>query len=264
MLMKVGYFTSGNSGAGALVRAFSIEQALARTGRDVEFKAFASSSPAAFEGTYVNHGGDKDRPGVLAELLEEWTPDLLLVNLCWALVPRLKCRRWLLLRSVPWWWLHGEGWPWFERHLKIEPLMLGHRGGVELEEIDPVVYEVGVGDVGIVRGTSAVACTGGSAQTDLLVRMARRESLVEPAVYALHQAAAWQPVTSKLASAERVYTGGGYNSVWESVHFKYNSRARQVAFPSGWDDQASRILTARTHVPRGNGADQLAAMILAG
>ena len=115
---RVAYFTAGTIGAGHLVRGLAIRRALERRNCSVTYRIFAPRSALAetITPSYVPveiHARELRQPASaaasqLAASLEEFAPDLLLVDLFWAPLAYVtvgRCRAWLLIRSCPVKWL---------------------------------------------------------------------------------------------------------------------------------------------------------------
>lgn len=288
--MKIAYFTAGTVGAGHQVRGLAIRRGLSRAGYRGEFRAFGPEVPFpaardALEREVVSIEGDRtyqDRhlapASPLAEKLQAFAPDLLLVDLFWAplywILPRLSCPAWLLLRLCPPVWLQGPmGMPFrpepFERIVAIEPiesLMLTDR-------LDPIVVanredcrprhalrELLNWPEG--RPLAAVAHAGKPGEIDSL-REALGESAPDAAVLDLFAENAPFPAAEWLGGADRIALGAGYNSFWEAHWLGYADRTAFVPVPRSIDDQTRRLRDF-PKAPKENGADRLARWILAG
>ncbi len=289
--MKVAYFTAGTVGAGHLVRGLAIGRALRRAGFAGEYRMFGPRLPfaaAAGRGDYTVVDALSDRTlrdrglaqtSGLAQELQRFAPDLLVVDLFWAplrwVLPHLDCEAWLLLRICPPQWLIGPPPMPFEasqfaRLIGIEPAAvpailhgidridpivvcnpdecrpreaLRERFGVPPERALVVALHAGE------RGESAALA--GSAGDDVVVL-----DLFTPD--APFPAAEWLP------GADRVVSGGGYNAFWEAHWLGYAERTEWIPFRRAIDDQALRVETCNDTVPHENGADTLARWILEG
>ena len=225
--MRVAFvLTCDCGGLGHLARAAAIERALGRRGWAGEYRMFPRADVAG---------------------LATWAPDLALVDLRWRDVPSLPCPAWLLVRATtsPWDGFDAGRW---ERVIGIEP---GATGPLT-DEVPPVVMvnpdEVAHG----FDGMTVVMHAGSAAEVARLSDMSGPGAVViagEP----------W-PAARFLPFAARVYTGGGYNSVWEARWLGYAERTTFVPFPRGNDDQAARI-AGRVPMTE-NGADVLARWML--
>jgi hypothetical protein len=291
--MRIAYFTAGTTGAGHLVRGLALQRALARARFRGELRIFGP--PLPFPATArIDYQHTRSDPAELrdprralaspiARALLAFAPDLLLVDLFWAplyhILPQLRlCPAWLLLRICPPAWLRGPAnTPFrtshFERIIAIEPLPY-----TEISDtIDPVLLsdpeecwsgEALRAELGLSAATriTAVAHAGKPGERGQLEEQAQRTSHQGPPhhlqSYDLSRPDAPFPVAPRLAAADRIYLGAGYNSFWEAHRLGYAERTHFHPFPRRIDDQHYRLRHLRGARPATNGADTLARWLL--
>jgi hypothetical protein len=286
---RVAYFTAGSHGAGHLVRGLALERALRRAGAAVELRLFGPPSPFAHVAGDLHEAVRVDveelrvpsraRASALARALAAFEPELLVVDLFWvplAFVP-LPCPAWLLLRSVPPWWLVGpkearfdaarfervfaiEPAPGLERFEALPPVVVANRE--EARSRDALCALLGADPT---RALHLVAHAGLPTDAATLTALApapgaqvRRVDLSEPG--APFPLAPW---LVGLGPEDVVVAAPGYNAFWEARWLGYAPRARWVPIARTLDDAAWR---ARCAPPAGwmeNGADVLARQLVA-
>lgn len=291
-MTRIAFVTGGGVGAGHFARGVAIERALRRRSTDFELRMFSDRLPyraetrsrawveLPFDPTEMRDPG-RARRSALARALEDFAPDLLLVDFFWAhvhrLLPLAGCRTWLLVRWAPRGWLEGvpgleRDARLFERTIAIEPAT----GLVTDDEIPPIV----IANPSELRPSSAlrerfavpdgrplvlVAQAGQPGEYDELAALAKRRF---PDAFVIGQtlfdADALFPVADWLGGADIIVGGAGYNTFWETRWLGLADRAHLYAFPRSIDDQAWRLVTHHRRAMKDNGADVLAGMILAG
>ncbi len=237
------------------------------------------------------------RESDLARALAAFAPDVVLVDLFWAplrhVLPLPSCEAWLLIRSVPPKWFIGPpGHPYersqYARVIAIEP---GAGRGHEDEAIDPIVIAnpgevkpktalrealgvaagerlVVVHQVGVPGEWAELTKGGGSVHAFTLSRDdamkgavtsvdERAEAARAPGVH-VHDGDSFFPLAEWLPGADAIASGAGYNAFWEAQWLGFAERTTFTAFARNIDDQAWRVKTCAGHVPRANGADELA------
>ena len=290
--MKIAFFTAGSVGAGHRVRGLAIARALTRAGFRGSYRTFGPARPfeAALSGLYGEERTEiveiQNDPALrdpklaasseLAERLRAFDPDLLIVDLFWGplrwVLPHLACEAWLLVRLCPPIWLQGRSdLPFapeqYRRRFAIEPIEHAHLN----ESLEPIV----IANPEDCRPESEVRARFGVAEGEPLAfvvhagergEIAELERAAGPRAIALdlHQSDAPFPAAEWLSAADRVTSAAGYNSFWEAQSLGYSERTTFLSFPRSIDDQARRIAEFRGIRPRTNGADSLAAKILAG
>jgi UDP:flavonoid glycosyltransferase YjiC (YdhE family) len=299
MHARIAYVTAGTIGAGHLVRAVAISRALSRAGFRGELVVVGPPAPHVFG---LDHRAVRMVPRELGDaaraerselhrVLSELQPDLVLVDLFWAplvhVLPALRAPAWLLVRRVPQVWFEGPpGLPFsrarYERVIAIEPgvvapadeciepviavnpdELLGREALRERLDVRPDEKLVVVAHAGA-PGECSVIATGEVARdpsAKIHVFAFDRPHIPGAEV---HDGADVFPLASWLAGADAIVTGAGYNTFWEAQWLGHSARTRFVAFERPIDDQAWRLSTCRTHVPRDNGADVLARRIVSG
>lgn len=286
--MKIAYLTAGNVGAGHFVRGIAIGRGLRRAGFAGTYRMFGPPLPFSLarrcelyeevpilaEQVALRHP-QLAQTSALAVRLREFQPDLLVVDLFWAAVrwilPLRHCEAWLLVRTCPPLWLEGtRQMPFaprqFDRILAIEPI--SHPAIAEA--IDPIVVcnrdECRPGGalrerLGLSPGRelTVVLQAGEPGEAAALAAAAAGHECVTLDLYSdepLFPAAEW------LGGADRIFSGAGYNAFWEGRWLGYGERASFLPFARSIDDQAARVKAFATCLPRGNGADVLACMLL--
>jgi hypothetical protein len=287
--VKVAYFTAGTVGAGHLVRGIAIGRGLARAGFTGGYRMFGPPLPfpvARERGDYEAVAIQTDlalrdrhlaQTSDLAQRLQSFAPDLLLVDLFWAplywVLPSLRCEAWLLVRTCPPVWLTGPpAAPFrpdaFDRIVGIEPISHPLLDDV----IDPIV----VANPGECRPAAALRKRYEVPAEARLTVVAHAGERGEAAVLAataaqgegrvvqldLFDPAAPFPAAEWLAGADRIVCGGGYNSWWEAHWLGYAGRTTFLPFRRSIDDQAARLREFHGFAMRDNGADVLARWIL--
>jgi UDP:flavonoid glycosyltransferase YjiC (YdhE family) len=298
--VRVAYVTAGTIGAGHLVRAVALSRALSRAG----FRGTLDvvGPPAAHVFGLSHHAvpmvprelGDASLASrsELFRVLEGLAPDLVVVDLFWAplahVLPALHTRAWLLVRRVPPIWFVGPpGLPFsrgcYERVIAIEPGVVAPSD----EHIEPVVVAnpdellerdalrrrldirddeklVVVAHAGAPGECATLAADEAMRDPSATIHAFAFDALAPVQGVKVHDGAELFPLATWLGGADAIVTGAGYNTFWEAQWLGHASRARFVAFERPIDDQAWRIATCRTHVPRANGADVLARRIVSG
>ncbi len=287
--MRVAYFTAGSHGAGHLVRGLALERALRRAGAAAEFRLFGPPSPFAhvagglYEAVPIDAAElrvpERARTSALARALAAFAPQLLVLDLFWvplAFVP-LPCPVWLLLRSVPPWWLVGPKELRFdasryERVFAIEPAP----GLERFEALPPVV--VANRDEARPRGALCALLGADPARPLHLVARAGLPTdaatleAVLPSERAqvrhidLAQPGAPFPLAPWLAGLgpeDVLVAAPGYNSFWEAQWLGYARRVRWVSIPRTLDDAAWRAGSGPPTAWTENGADVLARRLVA-
>lgn len=281
--MRVAYFTAGSHGAGHLVRGVALWRAFQRQRADVQFRLFAPASgfdhiaADVHERVVVDAAELRDpsraRSSRLATQLAAFAPDVLVVDLFWvplAFVP-LPCPAWLLLRSVPGFWLVGPkearfDATRFERVLAIEPAP----GLERFEAIPPVV--VANRDE---RRSRAELCTALAADPARPLHLVATAGLptdeatlagVTPRAHA--QVRVLQlatpvlpfplaPWLAALEPGDQLVAAPGYNTFWEAQWLGFAQRTAWVPIKRVFDDAAWRAQLAAAPLVE-NGADWLA------
>jgi hypothetical protein len=293
---RVVYFTAGTVGAGHLARGVAIRRALARAGSNARFAIVAPGRRPAFTADAELHTVAIDHVELaeparaagseLARVLGALSPDVLLVDLFWAplrhLLPLVGCEAWLLVRRAPAAWFVGpQGLPFersqFARVIAIEPGLEAARPD---ETIDPVVtvnhdemHPDGAlrARLGVPLGEPihVIHQAGEAGEWRALVD-ARRERPVHvftwdgaageavPDGVTVHDGAALFPLAAWLSDAATLASGAGYNAFWEARWLGWAGKTVFVPFARRIDDQAWRLATSSTCIPRRNGADVLA------
>jgi hypothetical protein len=284
--MRIAYFTAGTVGAGHLVRALSIHRGLRRAGFHGEFRAFGPDIPfpATDGGPYESITVDAEEltnpftapDSHLASRLDEFRPDLLLVDMFWApvmyLLPLKDCEHWLLVRRCPEIWLEGnESVPFdstpYDRIIGIEPM--------ERPEFTHQLEPIVICNPNECRPRSALRDRYHIADENHLTIVAHAgvpgeidEIIVDAVVgtttvnFDARAPSALFPLAEWLTGADVICTGAGYNSFWEAKWLGYHDRTRFTAFDRHIDDQEWRLKQCADYTPRENGADQLARWIL--
>lgn len=275
MAGRVVFVTGGTVGAGHLTRGVAVARALARRslpsipllGPPVRF---AMAGGLGYEEVDVAAPeGGSFRDSGLARRLVELAPDLVIVDMFWALVQDvlvdLRCEAWLLVRSAPEAWLIGpptlpfrpEVW---RRVIGIEPIApLAVR-----EQIAPIVV-VGA-DEPAPDGALRAALGAPSGQPLSVVvhaglegEVARLSALAPHArVLDLGAPGARFPIAPLLRQADHVIAAAGYNTFWEAQLLEFAARTTFVPFPRRIDDQARRVRACSGVRVVENGADLLA------
>jgi hypothetical protein len=287
--MKVAYFTAGTVGAGHLVRGLAVGRGLRRAAFRGEYRMFGPPLPFAVAVGETGYETVEVRADLalrdrhlaqtsgLAQKLRGFAPDLLLVDLFWTplrwVLPALDCEAWLLVRTCPAVWLIGPPEAPFDpgqfrRIVGIEPVSYPALDGC----IEPIVIANPdeCQPPGALRERLAVppgrrlvvVLHAGERREVESLREAAEEEVV--ATLDLFEPGALFPAAEWLGGADRVVCGCGYNAYWEARWLGYAERSTFVPFRRSIDDQASRLAAFRDHVPRENGADELARWILEG
>lgn len=284
--MRIAYVTGGNVGAGHLVRGVAVGRALRRAGLDVTYRMFGPPLPfpvAArldYQPFPLEQAAYRDparaRAGALGSALAAYAPQLLIVDLYWAVVHHLlplpDCEAWLLVRSVPKAWFGGPpDTRWdakrFARIVGIEPLS----NAALRERVDPVVVcnpdEVQPPGalrrrLGVPDGASLVVAThaGTAGEIDALARGAG-DAVVRCDLF---EDAALFPLAEWLGDADRVIAAAGYNSYWEARWLGWSERTTFTPLSRVIDDQGWRVATCGTYRMQANGADTIAGWVRAG
>lgn len=299
MSARIAFFTGGTTGAGHFARGVAIERALQRAGARAEYAMFGprttlrrAARPGyhalAIEPAELGEPA-KAAASALAEALQAFAPDLLIVDLFWAplrlLLPLPSCEAWLLVRRAPPVWLVGPpGHPFlreqYARVIAIEPGAMD-RGATDA--VDPVVavnpderrrsgalrealgVETGA-PLHVVHQAGEPGEWARLAETTphrpLHVLTPGRDGAPPASASAgagvrVHDGDAFFPLAAWLGDADVLHTGAGYNAYWESRWLGYDAKTRFVPFRRNIDDQAWRIRAAAGFVPRENGADTL-------
>lgn len=279
--MRIAYFTAGTIGAGHLAHGIAILRGLKRSGCAATYRMFGPklSYQAAQLDNYqvVDIRPEEVREplkaaeSALALALEDFRPDLLLVDMFWAplryILPRLKCEAWLLIRCCPPKWFIGSAeMPFapeqFQRIIGIEPLNYP----VLHEAMDPIVI-----------------CNPGECKPQTALREYLRVSSDQPLVVVTQAGLPGEceaispkletgeifrfnmlapntlfPLCEWLYGADAIYCGTGYNSFWEAQWLGYADRTHFTPFGRHIDDQAWRLAHCQEHRMKENGADILA------
>ena len=282
--MRVAFFTAGTRGAWHNVRGLAIRRALERRGFRGELRLFGpdvADWSIGFDVVKVAESELRDasraKESALAHALAAFAPDLLLVDMFWApllhVLPIAGCEAWLLLRAFADRWLAGPpGHPFdvtqYARRIAIEPIVVA---GEITDRIEPIV----VANHDEQRPHGALRQRVGAAVSDRLVAVVHAgnpgeiHSLV-PALGAgerlvmldLHAGDDFFPAAEWLRDADVVHAGAGYNTFWEAQWLGWAAHTHFTAFARSIDRQPERVAAA-AHRMKENGADQLAAMILA-
>ena len=281
--MDVVYFTGGTVGAGHFTRGVALGRALVRQGFRGRYRMlgppldFAPATAAGYEAIAIEKellvDPRRAETSVLARRLAELAPDVLVVDLFWALAQHLlaglRAEPWLLVRAAPEAWLIGPPELRFDprawrRVIGIEPIA---PRGVR-ERIAPVVVlnpdELAAPSalrehLGVPAGdpVDVVVHAGKEGEIATLTALAPSAHVMD-----LRAPEATFPLAHLLAGADRITCGGGYNAFWEARWLGFHGRARFVPFPRRIDDQALRVASCGEHPLRENGADTLAAMLV--
>ena len=294
--VQIAYFTAGTTGAGHLARGLAIERALARAGSTATFTMIGPPTTlrladrASYRAVAVDPAELADparaEASDLARALRALSPDVLLVDLFWAplrnLLPIAGCEAWLLVRRTPPAWFVGPpGFPFerarFARVLGIEP-------GLDAAQIDETIAPIVTANPDELRAKGALRAKlevpaglpihviHQAGEPDewrqlLDVRPERPVHVFAPgAVWGhtppqcvhLHDGGALFPLAAWLGDAAAIASGAGYNAFWEARWLGHSRRTTFVPFIRKIDDQAWRLRTCSSHVPRENGADVLA------
>lgn len=282
--MRVAYFTAGSHGAGHLVRGVALWRAFKRRGAKVEFRLFAPRSafdhiaegvhePVTVDAAELREP-DRARQSQLAQQLAAFAPQLLIVDLFWvplAFVP-LPCPAWLLLRSVPSFWLVGPREARFDARRFDRVLAIEPAPGLErFEAIPPVV--VANPDERRSRADLCEALGADASKPLHLVAAAglptdqQTLSAVGPAAGAqvrrleLSTKAAPFPLApwlSALEARDRLVAAPGYNTFWEAHWLGFADKTTWVPIKRVLDDAAWRAAFTPTTKWNENGADWLA------
>ncbi len=295
-MSRVVYFTAGTKGAGHLVRGIAIGRALERQGFEGQFHLVSPIAPllamaaaAAEVDTIVcpidvAQVIDKKRysRSALTRQLTDLAPDLLIVDLFWApvlhIVPTLGCEAWLLVRSCPLVWLHGNAAIQFNhrdyrRVIGIEPV--DHQQ--VSEHIDPIVicnqdecYSRGElaqrFSVDPDQPITVVSHAGLAGEIESLGPVEETSGQRKGAVIVsdLHGTDSVFPLAPWLSAADAVYCSAGYNSYWEARWLGYADKTTFTPFRRQIDDPFWRLGECQSYSMRLNGADTLAASIISG
>lgn len=282
--MRIAYFTAGTIGAGHLAHGIAILRGLMRSGCAATYQMFGPKLPyqAAHSDNYqvVDIRPEEVREPLkaaessLALALEDFRPDLLLVDMFWAplryILPRLKCEAWLLIRCCPPTWFIGSAeMPFapeqFRRIIGIEPLNYP----VLHQAIDPIVI------------CNPDECKPPTAlrehlhvppeQSLVVVTQAGLPGECEAICPKLETGELFRfnmlapntlfPLCEWLSGADAIYSGTGYNSFWEAYWLGYANRTHFTPFGRHIDDQAWRLTHCQKYVMKENGADILARWI---
>jgi hypothetical protein len=284
--VRIAYFSSGDVGAGHLVRGVAIERALARTGVRAEYRIVYGALPFATPPGVELHAVPIDRKALsdphaaphteLARALATFTPDVLLVDLFWAplvhILPTLTCEAWLLVRDCHPHWLGGPFSRGFDE--KRYTRVIGIEPGVPVavrESIEPIVVcnrdecrppralreRFGVPDD---RSLTLIAQAGAPGELELLERQGYEGTDVVVRAR-IDDATPLFPLAPWLPGADRIVGGAGYNLFWETRWLDLSARAELRPFARSNEDQSRRLRLARDHRMRANGADALAQML---
>lgn len=286
--MRVAYFTAGSHGAGHLVRGVALWRALCRRRADVPFRLFAPASAfdhvaaPVHEPIVVDAAELRDparaRSSRLAAQLRAFAPDLLVVDLFWvplAFVP-LPCPVWLLLRSVPPFWLVGPKEARFDERRYQRVLAIEPAPGLErFEAIPPIV--VSNADE---RRTRDELCTALDADPSRPLHLVATAGLPtdEATLKAVAPSPGAQVRMLQLASPtlpfplapwlaalgphDRLIAAPGYNTYWEAQWLGFAKQVTWVPIKRVFDDAAWRASATLSSFAE-NGADWLARQLLA-
>lgn len=274
-MTKVAYVTAGTVGAGHFVRGAAIARAFARISAKIDYRIFGPkidfpcvrSYPyfeLALDPQQLMHPENAQK-SALANALEEFKPDLLLVDLFWAplryILPLPKTEAWLLLRKVPAEWLKGPAKAPFDREqyrrlIAIEPIAV--EATTSTTTIDPIV----IANPDEARTTPqleikiAVLHAGDRGEIETFPERANAK------IFDLRDPTAPFPLVTALDRAELIISAAGYNSYWESRWFRRDAKTRFIPLKRRIDDQFWRVKTCASYEMRKNGADTLVEMIL--
>ncbi len=286
--MRVAFFTAGTHGAGHLVRGVALHRALLRRGAQVDYRLFSPPSPFARIAEGVHHPvavdaaelrvPERARTSALAKALADFAPDLLIVDLFWVplvFVP-VTCPTWLLLRSVPAWWLVGPKESRFDparyqRVFAIEPAP----GLGAFESLPPVVVAnrhearsradlcalVGADPA---RPLHLTVRAGLPSDAEPLDAVAPRAG-AQPRALDLSRSDAPFPLApwlAGLAPGDVLVAAPGYNTFWEAQWLGFAPRVQWVPITRTLDDAAWRAGVSAPAAWAENGADVLARRIM--
>lgn len=284
--VRIAFFTAGTAGAGHLLRGLAIGRALSRGGLRATYRMFGPPQrfPAAPRGDWQDVAIAAEElldparapESELASALRAFAPDVLVVDMFWAplrhLLPLLRCEAWLLLRAMhPKWLVGPPGHPFsrkqYARVLAIEPAL---RADAVDEHIDPVVLvnpdeQRPVGALrerlGVPRDRRLVAVLHAGLQGEgrLLAPAVRHDETF--VAFDLHDESALFPAAEWMRDCDALHAAAGYNTFWEAHWLGWAARTSFVPFARTNDDNHARM-RCLGHVPRANGADTLAAMIM--
>lgn len=289
--MRVAYVTSGDVGAGHIVRGIAIRNALDRTnvtginyrrfGPPIQFTAL---SDAVDYVTVTNDLGVK---------LTAFKPDLVIVDMFWmplrTILRKLNCPAWLLIRYLPPLWFRGvDGISWnpqdYAKIIKIEPFDVYIPMTTNVETIDPVVV-VQASDlrantelrthfsIDAYKTLNVVIHSEAPKTLRLNKNLANKMHLRSNITttdnevtlrLSLKEQNVLYPVTPWLSGADHITAAAGYNTYWEiktlGLMDKTSFTARMHDF---YGEQSWRSTAMASVTPLTNGADTLAGMIAA-
>ncbi len=284
--MRIAYVTGGTVGAGHLVRGVAVGRALRRAGLDATYRMFGPPLPfpiaprLGYEPFPLEPGAYRNpaaaRGSAIGTALAAYAPDLLIVDLYWAIVHHLlplpDCEAWLLVRSVPKAWFGGPpDTRWdpkrFARVIGIEPMS----NAALRDRVDPIIVcnPDELQPRGALRARLAVpddaslvvvTHAGTTGEIDALARGAG-DAVVRCDLF---DDAALFPLAEWLRDADRVLAAAGYNSFWEARWLGWADRTTFTPLSRAIDDQHWRLATCAAHRMQANGADTLADWARAG
>lgn len=293
--MRVTFFSGGSHGAGHVVRAMALQQALARRSPDIAFSALLPPSPflrrlgAAGIPVQVDPAAlsspDTAATSAVAEAIADSAPDVVVIDVFWVplvFVP-LPCPAWLLLRSVPPAWLRGPRQAPFQasryaRVLAIEPAPVLS----SFEAVPPVVALSTMATTAraesVIDARRRLAALVG-ANVDSPLQVVVGAGLASDRAHldaeAARRGGAWHivdglandahfPVAPLLRGADAVIAAPGYNIFWESRLLGFDERCTWVPIPRAIDDAAWRASLPADVRFDDNGADVVADLIARG
>lgn len=217
------------------------------------------------------------KESALARALTEFAPDLLLVDMFWApllhVLPIARCEAWLLLRAFADRWLVGPPGHSFDvtqyaRRIAIEPIVVADE---ITDRIEPIVVvnpdeqrprgalRERVGATEDERLVAVVHAGNAGEIHSLVPALGKGERLI---LLDLQAGDDFFPAAEWLRDADVVHAAAGYNTFWEAQWLGWGGRTRFTAFKRSIDRQPERV-AATAHHMKENGADMLAAMIMA-
>lgn len=278
-MTRVAYVTAGTVGAGHFVRGAAIARAFARRNADADYRIFGPKIdfPCTRNYPYFELAFDpqelmdaeRAKNSAPAEALQEFKPDLILVDLFWAplrhILPLIDAEAWLLLRKTPPEWLRGPARNPFSREqyqrlIAIEPITIEP----PVTMIDPIIIanpdEPPPNTAQEIK--TALVHAGERGEIEALSSALSTAERSETKIFDLRDPNAPFPLVTALDRATLIVSAAGYNSYWESRWFARDTRTRFIPLKRRIDDQFWRVKNCAGYEMRRNGADTLAGMIL--
>ncbi|MFN3197121.1 MAG: hypothetical protein ACE366_01715 [Bradymonadia bacterium] len=290
--MRIAYFTATMGGAGHLARGVALGNGLRRQGFTGDYRMFGPPMPYAtglrddYTALTLTRESARSPAAIaaspLAEALQAFDPDLLLVDHFWVsihhLLPQLRCEAWLLLHTVPRPWLAGPPMLRFDRRRFAQVIAIEPMEHHTLDDMVPPVVIVNPDEchppsklrdlfsVPADRTLTLLAHTGlgeGREVADLEAEfgVGPHEMLVS---LSMHRGEAIFPLAPYLPGADRLIGGGGYNFFWETQWLGLGDRTLYRPFHRTLDNQKWRVEHLQGMQMSENGADVLARQMMAG